>query len=200
MRKGLTMMGVVGGMLLGGEALAQGPATYAIEARGAFAVPHGEWGEGLGSGFGFGANAQANFGVLGVYAGWERFVFALDETELGEVEGNASDAGLRAGITVTLPNRSGGISPYLQGGVISNQTTFTFGDGEAAAEFESDRSIGLELAGGLNIPLGPTLSFTPAVRYRSHSAEFDAFAELGDEEMVVQYFVVDLGLRFGFGR
>ena len=64
-------------------------------------------------------------------------------------------------------------------------------------EFESDDGFGWEAGGGVSIPFAPTLSFTPGVRYRTHSADFSASENFEGGDLTVSYIVVDLGLKLG---
>jgi opacity protein-like surface antigen len=56
---------------------------------------------------------------------------------------------------------------------------------------DSDASLGFEVGGGLDFPLGRKVSVTPAVRYTSYEADFgDA-----DDDPTISSVVLDVGLR-----
>jgi hypothetical protein len=200
MRNLLAVPLLVAGLVVNGRTEAQTPITFAVEGRGAFAIPTGEWTDedGIGNGYGFGANAQVGYGAFAIYAGWENFIFGLDDDGLDEdVDANAHDTGFRAGLMGSFPVADDVMSIFANAGIIYNTLTTRVGDDTGSFEFESDNALGWEAGAGVLVPLGQSLSFTPAVRYRSHPAEFEAFSELGGAETTVGYVVVDVGLRFG---
>lgn len=196
MRKLVAATCAVAALLTAGtEARAQGLFPLAVEARGGFAVPQGDWKDdfGVDGGFGYGINARLQLmPLISFYGGWETYTFDMD-TEDGE----AKDAGLRAGAQLSLPlSALTGLSPYAFAGVIYNRTSMEFGDG-VSVEIESDDGFGWEAGAGVSVPFMPTLSFTPGVRYRTHSADFGASGDFEGEELTVSYIVVDLGLKLG---
>jgi len=65
-----------------------------------------------------------------------------------------------------------------------------------SVEVESDDAFGYEVGGGLAFPLAPTLTLTPAVRYRTHPAEFP-MGSGGSEDTDVSYLSFDVGLKLG---
>ena len=183
---------VVALLTAGGDAHAQGILPFAVEARGGFSVPQGDWKDdpfGVNGGWGYGLNARVQIlPLISLYGGWETYAFEMDADEA-----EANDSGLRAGAQVSLPLAMlTGFSPYAFAGVIYNRTSMEVATGEA----ESDDGIGWEAGGGVSIPFAPTLSFTPGVRYRTHSAEFASPGVL-DGDLTVSYIVVDLGLKLG---
>jgi hypothetical protein len=176
----------------GGTAQAQGIFPLAVEARGAFAMPQGEWNDGdeIGNGFGYGINGRLQvFPLISIYGGWDRYSFDVD----GDSE--ATDTGLHAGGYISLPlSAVTGVSPFAFAGVVYNSTELAFSGVTSSAE--SDDGLGYEVGAGLAIPFAPTLSLTPAVRYRSHNAEFPSITG-GDSELTVSYISFDLGLKLG---
>jgi hypothetical protein len=176
----------------GGTAQAQGIFPLAVEARGAFAMPQGEWNDGdeIGNGFGYGINARLQvFPLISIYGGWDRYSFDVD----GDSE--ATDTGLHAGGYISLPlSAVTGVSPFAFAGVVYNSTTRPFSGVTGSAE--SDDGLGYEVGAGLAIPFAPTLSLTPALRYRSHKAEFPSITG-ADSELTVSYISFDLGLKLG---
>jgi opacity protein-like surface antigen len=179
----------------GGDAHAQGLLPFAVEARGGFAVPQGDWRDdaGVDGGFGYGINARLQLmPLISFYGGWETYSFDMDAED-----SETTDAGLRAGAQLSLPLAAlTGLSPYAFAGVIYNRTKMEFGEG-VSVEFESDDGFGWEAGGGVSIPFAPTLSFTPGVRYRTHSADFSASEDFEGDDLTVSYIVVDLGLKLG---
>jgi opacity protein-like surface antigen len=179
-------------LLSSGSAVqAQGIIPFAVEARGGFAVPQGDLKDSFGAngGWGYGLNARMQImPLISVYAGWETYAFDMDADEA-----ETNDSGIRAGAQVSLPvSAITGFSPYAFAGVLYNRTSVDVVTGEA----ESDDGFGWEAGAGASIPFAPTLSFTPGVRYRTHSAEFSSAGAV-DGEATVSYLVVDLGLKLG---
>jgi opacity protein-like surface antigen len=175
-------------------ASAQTP-RLALEVRGGAALPTGDWNEDeeLDTGFGFGANARAMVSpTMSVYAGYEMYMFPVDIEGLGDVDADIEDAGFRGGVAVGIPMANPGFAPYLELGVIYNTTTLSVSDGSTSGEVESERGFGFEAGVGVAVPLGPNLSITPALRYRSHEVEFEDVAE---GNTTASYISLDIGLR-----
>lgn len=168
----------------------------ALEARGGFAIPVGEWNEDevLENGVGFGANLIGMVTPqIGVYAGWETYNFSIDEDEPG-VEADATDAGFRAGVSLSTPVLPGNrITPFAELGVLYNTLKISANAGGTSIQFESDRSIGFEGGIGVVGAVNPRVSVVPTLRYRRHDVEFDDAEGLDAE--TVEYIVIGVGLR-----
>lgn len=186
---------VVVALGVAGQAQAQ---SFGAEVRGGLAMPTGEWNDddGVESGWGVGVNGHAMFTpMLGVYAGWDRWSFGLEgDEDLNGVDASVNDSGFRGGLHVALPLQNIPAGPYVRGGVFYGKTQFDFSEGGESLELESESAVGFEVEGGVEIPLGPTLSFTPAVMYRQHDADFG----IGGET-TVGYVGFSMGLRYNLG-
>lgn len=173
---------------------AQGIIPIAVEGRGGIALPQGDWNDGdqLGNGFGYGIGLRLQvLPLISVYGGWDTYSFDLDD-----VDGDASDAGLHLGGSISLPlSAVTGVSPFAFAGLVYNRTTMGFEGNGVTLEVESDDAFGYEVGAGLAFPFAPTLTLTPQVRYRSHSAEFPLGG--ATEETTVSYLAFDLGLKLG---
>lgn len=202
MRKLLAVVVVltVGGMQ---DLQAQG-LPLAVEARGGFSIPTGDWNEeeNLNTGAGFSVGALFNITpAVAVYGAWERFAFGVDDDgEFGSAEAETVDTGLRAGVEFSIPLGAASATPFVFGGVLYHQLSASVSEGGISFNIEADRALGFEVGGGVEVPLGAVLSFTPGVRYGTHSAafEFDDAPAPGDDEVTVGRVTIDLGLRFGF--
>jgi opacity protein-like surface antigen len=185
----------VAAALLASVQAASGQTQFALELRGGYAIPTGDWSEDdvFENGLGIGATAMAMVTPqVGVYAGWETFTFDVEEDEPG-VEADATDAGFRAGVALSIPVAEyPRVTPFLEAGVLYNTLEIgASGDG-ASVEIESDPSIGFEAGFGVDVSVAPQVSVVPVVRYRQHEVEFEDFS---DESETVQYVVVGVGLR-----
>lgn len=174
---------------------AAGQISLSGELRGGAAFPTGELrevgpagGEGLGTGYVVGGRAVVHLTpAVGVYAG-----FSLSRFEGRDTLGIAvEDTGLSAGVRLLLPGR-GGISPWLEGGVVHRGADLVFGD-----EFFPPvpqkvaigaRAFGGEAGGGAEIPLLPWLRLTPGVTY----VRYSSVVETG--EKTVSYIRAELGV------
>lgn len=170
----------------------------AIEIRGDFAIPTGDWNEGdlLENGFGVGLDVMAQVSPqVGVYAGYEMVIFGVDEDVLGDVgdaEAEATDMGIRAGVSLNVPVASyPNLSPFVQLGVLYNSLEISASDGDQSAEIESEAALGFEAGVGVAIAAGPRLDVVPSLRFRQHEIEFEDIE--GSED--AQYVVVGIGLR-----
>lgn len=158
-----------------------------FEARGALTFPTGDFGDTADGDAGFGADVFVNFSPrLSVYGGYQYEMYECAGCDDGGYTANGFEAGAKL-----LFSREGGILPWLKVGAIFNKLELE--DGVVIAE--SDRGIGLQAAVGADIPLGATLSFSPALRYQTWGADFDGFGELTEVEIDVTSFSLDLGLH-----
>jgi hypothetical protein len=189
MRKVFSCALLVGSALVASGASAQSVLPLSFEVRGGLGVKTEEFrpsDEGIttaSGGVGFGANAAFDFlpGVA-VYAGYDRYSFNAD---IEGVDAEYIDQGFVVGGRFTP--RAGallGFNPWVRGGVLFHDLQLTMLDDE------SERSTGFEVGGGIDIPLGLVLSFTPGVIYRQYEPDF------GDTEAAkVSYFDISLGLK-----
>ena len=190
-------------LLVSTRADAQGVLPLTFEGRAGIAFPRGEFPIGsrgganaAETGVGFGGNASFNFlpGVA-IYGGWDRYTFGADgEGILGSDEAEFVDEGFVVGGKLSMPiGFLTGFSPWVRGGALFRTLEVTGDEGtvQVGDHLKSSRSTGLEVGGGLEIPLGLVLSFTPGVIYRSFEPDF---GETGADEKV-SYLDVSLGLK-----
>ena len=182
-------LALVAGVLAASSASAQSILPFSAEIRGGIGIKNGEFREAdtdintASGGVGFGGNVAFDFlpGVA-VYGGYDRYVF--NATVLG-VDADYVDQGFVAGARIAPPIAGLlGFRPWARGGVIFHDMELT------GVDEKSDRSTGFEIGGGIDIPLGMVLSFTPGVIFRSYSPSFGT-AEDGS----VKYFDLSVGLK-----
>ena len=197
-RNGITMkrafsLALVASVLAAGGASAQSILPFSAEVRGGLGIKNGEFREAdtdisTASG-GVGVGASVAFGFLpgiAVYGGYDRYVF--NATVLG-VDAEYIDQGFVAGARIAPPvGALLGFNPWVRGGVLFHEVELT------EVEEKSDRSTGFEIGGGIDIPLGMVLSFTPGILFRSYKPSFGG-GETGTADGSVQYFDLSLGLR-----
>jgi hypothetical protein len=179
---------------------AQDGVRFAGEVRGGLVFPTGGWDadDELGRGFNVGANAQMWLGFAGVYAGWERAELGMAAEDFfgAEVSAYTTDTGFRGGAIAALP--LGGPTapaPFALAGLIYNRTTSRQTVGTAQIEAQGDYELGFEVGAGLGIPLGDVISFTPAIRYRTHPTAYTGFMPRTDERTRASYLVIDFGIN-----
>src|SRR5690606_24648902 len=71
-------------LLAGTRAEAQGIIPIAVEGRGAFALPQGEWNdaEALSNGFGYGFDIRLQvMPLISIYGGWDTYSFDLEDID-----------------------------------------------------------------------------------------------------------------------
>jgi hypothetical protein len=131
--------------------------------------------------------------ALGVYAGFERYSFGVDEEEAAGPDLNFVDSGFSAGAQLSLPlGMITGVSPWVRGGAIFHIFDYELEeDAGANPDTSSDRTLGFEAGAGVDIPLGLILSFTPGVTYRSYEPQFEGLTN-GER---LSYLAVEMGLR-----
>jgi opacity protein-like surface antigen len=192
----IELLAVAGAVLIGSQPLAAQTPQLALEIRGGYAIPTGDWNEedAFENGLGIGGSVMAMVTPqIGVYAGYEAFRFGVEEDEEG-VEADATDAGFRAGISFStnVPAYQN-VTPFIEAGVLYNTMTIgASGDG-TTIDIESEESLGFEAGVGFAATVAPRVSVVPMVRYRTHDVEFDLEGLEGSD--TVQYVIVGLGLR-----
>ncbi len=182
----LATLGVVG------SAHAQARSPLSVEIRGGLPFPVGDFQNaqgGLQTGYSLGASAMFQLTpMVGLYGGYSTNRFEVENTENREV----NDAGFHGGLMASFPMTTG-LNPFVKGGVVYHETeTVVNGEGQA----NTDAELGFQAGAGVEIPLGPTLSFTPAVSYTRHAVEGQGILNTPDDN--VSYVTADVGLRIRF--
>lgn len=177
-----------------GTADAQSRTPFSVEIRGGLPFPVGDFQDtqgGLQTGYSLGGSAIFQVTpMLGLYAGYSTNRFEVENTENREV----NDAGFHGGLMASFPMTTG-LNPFVKGGVVYHETELS-ANGEGVDLADDEPELGFEVGAGLEIPLGRTLSFTPAVTYTRHSLENTGL--LGTSELDVSYVKADVGLRVRF--
>lgn len=192
----ITVLAAAAALVATAQSVSAQTPQFALEVRGGYAIPTGDWNEDdtFENGFGFGASAIAMVTPqIGVYAGWESFTFNVEEDEEG-VEADATDVGFRGGVTVNVPlAASPNLTPFVELGALYNKLEISASGDGASIEIESESSLGFEVGAGVDVSLGQRLSVVPVVRYRQHAVEFEDIDSEDSED--ISYVVVGVGLR-----
>jgi hypothetical protein len=158
-----------------------------FEGRGALTFPTGDLGDVADGGAGFGADVFVNLNPsVSVYGGFQYEMFDCAGCDGDGFTTNGFEAGAKF-----LMNRESGVLPWARVGLLYNKADYE----EGSVEIESDRSLGLQAAVGLDIPLGETLSFSPALRYQAWTADFGAIPDVLGSEQSMRSFSLDFGLH-----
>ena len=161
-----------------GGAEAQTRSPLSVEVRGGLAFPTGSFAGfegGLSNAYTLGANARFQVTpMLGIYGGYSFTAFSRDAGGTG-----VDVAGPEGGVVASFTG--GSVSPFVKGGVVYHSIDDQHGH-------EVERNLGFEVGGGVEIPLGPTISFTPAVSYTA----------IPSNETDVSHVKADVGMRFRF--
>lgn len=192
----LSVLALAGALAFSANGLSAQTPQFAVEVRGGYAIPTGDFSEDelFENGLGVGATVTAMVSPqMGIYAGWEMFRFSIDEEALGvDADADGTDAGFRAGLASFVPlSAYPNVTPFTELGVVFNTFEISASDGDSSAGIESDAGLGYEAGVGVAVQVGPRLQVTPSVRYRQHEAEFDDFEGTG----TVSYFAFGVGLR-----
>jgi hypothetical protein len=175
---------------IAGTAQAQSVPTspLSLEVRGGLAFPTGSLADVAESGYTLGGNATFNFTPqLGLYVGGTFNSFPFGDN----VDATYRDYGLDAGVKASFAGPALPVTPFLKGGLVYHKLELKGDEVGGDDTFKSDLSLGFEVGGGFMIPLGPRLSFTPAVTYMSYEPKFE---DDSDEESV-SHVRVDVGLN-----
>jgi hypothetical protein len=165
--------------------------VLSFDVRGSYGFPIGDFGDNAGYDFGFGAGALLSFTPsFGVYGGWARDSFGCDNL-LCDEGSQLHVSGFEVGGKFMIPTANR-ILPWLKAGLVAHKTTFDAG----SIEFESDRTLGFQAAGGLDFPLGDVLSVSPGLRFTMLENDQDGFFS----EPEVRFLSFDLGLHIHIPR
>ena len=179
--------------LSGTLAAAPASAQISLEGRGSLQYPTGDFGDGAKSEAGLGLDVFFNVSpALSIYAGYTRDQFGCDQC--GNDDGWSTN-GLEAGAKLLFA-REGSILPWARVGGVWQRLEIDADGSEA----NSDRELGLQVSGGLDIPLGEVLSFSPAIRYQTWTADFEPVPGLITAEQEVSFLALDLGLHVHLGH
>jgi opacity protein-like surface antigen len=195
MKKTTGLLALMATLGFAAAANAQGtaPSTpLSIEVRGGVAIPQGDLKDDgdAKTGYTFGANAtfQAT-PMFGVYAGWSRNSFGIEDTE----DASFVDQGFDAGVKVSFAGGSMPVSPFVRGGVVFHKLSLQGEDEGVEVEIESDNAIGFDVGAGVSIPLGQRMSVTPALSYsKFNTADDDEVFE----DVAIGGIRLDIGLNF----
>lgn len=202
MKKIATGLVALAAVALAGSAQAQvmPVSPFSVEVRGGLAFPTGELDDVADNGITVGANGTFMFTpMLGLYAGFTYNSFSLgEEFEALGVDGSVNDYGFDAGVKAMFATPTLPVSPFLKGGLVYHKLDLDFEDFELGEEevLDGEFALGFEVGGGVMVPLGPRLSFTPAVTYSSYKPKFEGQEE--EDEENVSSFRVDVGLNIRF--
>lgn len=175
-----------------------------VELRAGAGIPTGDFAGGMagaepGLGFGIGAivRATSTIGVYGGY-GWNQFGCGtcgiLEQTDDFELDEDVTDTGFDFGAQANFVLGEL-LVPWLRGGIIYHKLEFSGDD----SSFDSEAAIGFEIGAGASYVVVPSLTFTPGIRYRTYTAEFDfADTEFPNRSVNVSYIALDVGLAYRF--
>lgn len=129
-----------------------------------------------------------------LYAGWNWAKFDCKDEECG-ADGFLWSSGPGAGFKFSLmADRR--FLPWARIGVIAHKAKWKEGD----IEENSNRTIGLDLGVGADIPLGERLRFVPAVRFYRYNAAWDVGSSGAERvERNIGWFQTDVGLHLLLG-
>jgi opacity protein-like surface antigen len=201
MKKITTGLVALAAVALAGSAQAQAMpvSPFSVEVRGGLAFPRGDLDDIADSGISVGANGTYMFTrQLGLYAGFTYNAFGLpDEADDLGIDGSVNTYGFDAGVKAMFASPTLPVTPFLKGGLVYHKVELDVEELDLGDEDDSDFGLGFEVGGGLMVPLGPRLSFTPAVSYTSFKPSFEG-DEGDDEADSITSFRVDVGLNIRF--
>jgi len=198
MKKITTGLVALAAVVLAGSAQAQAVpvSPFSAEVRGGLAFPTGDLDDVADSGITVGANGTYMFTpMLGLYAGFTYNSFGFSEEGEDVFDGSINTYGLDAGVKAMFATPTLPVTPFLKGGLVYHKAEIEIEGVDLGDEGKSDPGLGFEVGGGVMVPLGPRLSFTPAVSYTSFKP---GDSEEDDEVEKISSFRVDVGLNIRF--
>ncbi|HEX8674896.1 MAG TPA: outer membrane beta-barrel protein [Longimicrobium sp.] len=180
------------------QAQAMPVSPFSVEVRGGLAFPTGDLNDVADSGITVGANGTYMFTpMLGLYAGFTYNSFSLgEEADDLDVDGSVNTYGFDAGVKAMFGSPTLPVTPFLKGGLVYHKLQLEIEDIDLGEDDDTDFGLGFEVGGGVMVPLGPRLSFTPAVSYTSFKPNFQGEDETDEDK--VNSFRVDVGLNIRF--
>jgi opacity protein-like surface antigen len=202
MKKTPIALAALAAAALAGAAQAQtAPVSpFSLEVRGGLALPTGDFGDLVDNGYTVGAEGNFMFTrQLGVYAGFTYNAFSLGEfAEAFGADGELRDYGFNGGVTAMFATPTLPVTPFLKGGLVYHKAEINFDDDELNGDDDdSEFGLGFEVGGGVMIPLGPRLSFTPGIMYSSYKPG-DEDDTGDDNDLDLSHIRLDVGLRIRF--
>lgn len=174
--------------------------TVAFELRAGGTLPIGaaiengvEFGDapGLAVAGGIGFTVSPSVSLLG---GYSQHSFGCEPA--CTLRGSGLEAGVRLGVPSPLP-----LAPWLYAGALLHRLDLrtTAGAGEPN-RFVASTSTGFQLGGGVSVPLRQGVALVPGARYVTYDVRLGEADDEGipgaSADLRVQYFVIDLGVRF----
>jgi opacity protein-like surface antigen len=177
---------------------AQLPQQLSAEVRVGAGIPTGDFADGLSAGLGIGGIlAYRVIPELDVFAGYSSQSFGVDDDpEFEGVDLDVNDSGFAIGGRFFVPGLPS-VAPWLQAAVLLHELEVTGREQGVSVSLSSDREVGFEIGGGLEIPVAANIGVTPGIRYRQYSVDFD-LEDDGPVSGDVTYLTLDVGVRFRF--
>lgn len=189
-------LALTAGLVTTTQLAAQDQDKVALEFRAGFPKPTGDFGNppGIDAGgdWDFGADLIYNLSDrLSLYGGWGRDGFTCAACGDG---GYVRSQGFEGGAKI-LFTREAEVLPWVRVGASFDKVKVAQGSFTAT----SDRAVGIQASAGMDIPLGETLSFSPAVRYQQYTADFPVLGGSLIAREDVSYVTLDFGLHVHIG-
>lgn len=201
MKKITTGLLALAAVALAGSVQAQAipVSPFSVEVRGGLAFPTGDLEDVAESGITVGANGTYMFTQqLGLYAGFTYNAFGLvEEAEEIGIDGSINTYGFDAGVKAMFASPTMPVTPFVKGGLVYHKVELDVEGLDLGDEDDTEFGLGFEVGGGVMVPLGPRLSFTPAVSYTSFKPNYEGEEE-DDEIDSITSFRVDVGLNIRF--
>jgi hypothetical protein len=137
-------------------ASAQATTPLSVEVRAGVSVPTGDLADDVDAGLTVSGDLMYQVTpMVGLYAGYNYNRYAFKDTD----GVNADIRGFEGGARVQFPSPN--FSPFFKGGVLYQQSAIS-GDG---GSISSDYEFGFSLGGGVDVPVGSRVSFTPQLDF-----------------------------------
>lgn len=153
--------------------------------------------EGVGAGGGAGVSAGGSLGAgpVGVYGEYQLMSFSCADCEATGLDDRVEDRGWEAGAELRVPLAPMGLRPWVRGGVLGHQLRIS----GVGSSIVSEPTLGWGAGAGVVIPLPAFFEASPAVRYRSYTAEYRfEQIELPSRDTPVAYVTFELGFAARF--
>lgn len=151
-----------------------------------------------------GAESQAGFGFegivhyqltdyAGVYAGWGWNRFAADNAFAGS-DSDFEETGYLFGLQFSHPIANTGLSYFFRAGGLYNHIEIENSAGDIVED--TGHGSGLQLAGGVILPIGSDWFFTPSIKFNALTR--NAVDENTTIQLDYNYFALRIGFRKSF--
>ena len=177
---------------------AQTETGFSVEARGAWSIPLGDFGDASAGKFGFGGTVYVPFTeTFSAFGGYNFMSYDCDGNPCAEGD-EVNSKGFEVGVRANFPLEGSFVIPWFQGGAIFNELDSADPLISTGESLDGDLQLGWGFGFGADFGLNEYLYVSPGIRWVSFSPEFPPEQTFNNDDRSVGYVTFDVGLRLDF--